>query len=403
MEKGEHIPSVVASDAAMFSVVAGEDSVCVREGTAATSPFFSIVMPVYGVEKYIERAISCISNQTFRDWELIVVDDCTPDESARIAKDYARRDPRVRLVHHKTNRGLSEARNTGIREACGTYLWMPDPDDTYDIDLLERAHATISEIAGTTATISEAQTPDVVMFGYAENYFDENDNFLYTHALPIHAGTYGAPESWHPLVIDFERGTHYGYAWNKIYRLSRIQKLNLAFENVRLIEDITFNVAFFQDAASLCVLEGTPYYYAKRAGKSLTNANAYSAQTYYELHLRRVSMLYKQLASWGVLDAQAASTLGALYGRYVLSTLERQCVRTEGLNHASRRARTKEMFSEPLFSELIPNARAQGKALKVSLALLKTRNVSISLALGRAIHIARMMSYKTFTRARSER
>ncbi len=84
MEKGEHIPSVVARDAVMFSVVAGEDSACVREGTAATSPFFSIVMPVYGVEKYIERAISCISNQTFRDWELIVVDDCTPDESARM-------------------------------------------------------------------------------------------------------------------------------------------------------------------------------------------------------------------------------------------------------------------------------------------------------------------------------
>lgn len=69
-------------------------------------PVFSVVMPTYGVEKYIEKAIRSVQAQTFENWELLVIDDCTCDQSAEIACEIAKTDSRIRIVHHEINQGL---------------------------------------------------------------------------------------------------------------------------------------------------------------------------------------------------------------------------------------------------------------------------------------------------------
>ncbi len=357
------------------------------------APFFSIVMPCYQAQDCIERALECVQAQTFADWELIVVDDCSPDSSGEIAEEFATRDQRIKVVHHGENEGLAAARNTGILQARGHYVWMPDADDIYDKDLLESVYA----------AILQAGNIDIVLFGHTEEYYNENGAFLYSHQLPLQPGTYDNPETWHSKVVEFERTTHYGYAWNKIYKLSRTRALDLSFEQVKLIEDISFNVAYFQDAQSLAVIAGTPYHYTKRQGKSLTNANDYSSREYLALHQQRIRLLYNQLESWNVLDSAARSTLGALYGRYVLSALERQCSTQENLTHKERRARCKKLYEDALFGELIEYAHAQSASLKVCLFVLKTRNITAILALARIIHFAHVYAYPLFTRARSER
>ena len=108
-------------------------------------PYFSVVMPTYGVDKYIGKAIESIQNQTYSNWELIIVNDCTPDKSAEIATGYAKQDSRIEVVHHEKNRGLSAARNTGIEHAKGEYIWFMDPDDFVDIDVLEKVYASIQK------------------------------------------------------------------------------------------------------------------------------------------------------------------------------------------------------------------------------------------------------------------
>lgn len=80
-------------------------------------------MPAYKVEKYIGKAIKSILRQTFPDWELIVVDDCSPDRSREIAAAYAKEDDRICVLCQEENRGVSAARNLGIEKACGKYIW----------------------------------------------------------------------------------------------------------------------------------------------------------------------------------------------------------------------------------------------------------------------------------------
>lgn len=96
----------------------------------------SVIVPVYNVEKYLRRCIDSVLAQTLTDFELILVDDGSPDESGKICEEYALKDDRIRVIH-KTNDGVSSARNIGIESAIGEYLAFIDSDDCVDSDYLE--------------------------------------------------------------------------------------------------------------------------------------------------------------------------------------------------------------------------------------------------------------------------
>ena len=100
------------------------------------SPKISIIVPVYKVEKYIHKCIDSILNQTFKDFELILVDDGSPDNCGKICDEYAKKDSRV-IVIHKENGGLSSARNSGLDIARGDYIGFVDSDDYIENDMYE--------------------------------------------------------------------------------------------------------------------------------------------------------------------------------------------------------------------------------------------------------------------------
>ena len=98
-------------------------------------PIVSIIVPVYNVEKYINRCIDSILAQTFTDWECILVVDGSPDKSGEICDEYSARDSRIRVIH-KPNGGVSSARNVGINLATGEWITFVDSDDFIDADSL---------------------------------------------------------------------------------------------------------------------------------------------------------------------------------------------------------------------------------------------------------------------------
>lgn len=96
-------------------------------------PKISLIIPVYNVEKYLAECLDSCINQTLKDIEIICVNDCSPDNSALILKEYAEKDSRVRIINHEINKGLGAARNTGIDNATGEYIWFIDSDDFVDL------------------------------------------------------------------------------------------------------------------------------------------------------------------------------------------------------------------------------------------------------------------------------
>ena len=104
----------------------------------------SIIVPVYQVKDYLRQCVDSILNQTFKDYELILVDDGSTDESGKICDEYSMKDPRI-IVIHKTNGGLSDARNAGIEIAKGKYFSFIDSDDIVTDDFIESLYNCIEE------------------------------------------------------------------------------------------------------------------------------------------------------------------------------------------------------------------------------------------------------------------
>ena len=103
-------------------------------------PFFSIIIPVYNVQKYIARCLDSVVNQSFKDIEIIIIDDCGNDDSINIAKEYANKDSRIRILKNSENKGLFHTRIEGERVANGKYIMHVDSDDHIHLDACQILH-----------------------------------------------------------------------------------------------------------------------------------------------------------------------------------------------------------------------------------------------------------------------
>ncbi len=105
----------------------------------------SIVVPVYNAERFLPETIGLVQKQTYRDWELILVDDCSSDNGAAIVRQYAKDDTRIRLIQQEVNAGAARSRNLGISQANGRYLCFLDADDIWTSQKLEKELAYMKE------------------------------------------------------------------------------------------------------------------------------------------------------------------------------------------------------------------------------------------------------------------
>ena len=106
----------------------------------STAPYFSIIVPMYNAEKYIRICVNSILMQTFQDFELIIVDDCSTDNSYKICNELYGNNEKVRLFRHEKNQGPGVARNLGIENSRGEYIFFIDSDDAIIPNALEKLH-----------------------------------------------------------------------------------------------------------------------------------------------------------------------------------------------------------------------------------------------------------------------
>lgn len=116
-------------------------------------PLISVLLPAYNVEKYIAKCLETVINQTYKNIEIIIVDDCSPDSSGLIAEEFSKKDSRIKVIHHKENQGLSAARNTGIDNSNGEYITFIDSDDWVSKDYVEYLYKIITETESDIAMV----------------------------------------------------------------------------------------------------------------------------------------------------------------------------------------------------------------------------------------------------------
>lgn len=220
-------------------------------------PFFSIIIPVYKAEKYIHKCIDSILEQTFSDFELILVDDGSPDRTGEICDAYQINDNRISVIHKK-NGGSSSARNVGIHKAVGTYLMFVDADDYWDDrtglskirNYLEKKPVDYLRMACIDEYVSDGKRITSGL-GYDKTIFQSNDKLEIVKKI-------------------FDSGFQPGAAWTAIIRRDVVIEKKLFFIEGIKGEDIDWILNVFLNVNTIDFCDICFYVYRKGRADSVT-------------------------------------------------------------------------------------------------------------------------------------
>lgn len=214
------------------------------------NPILSIIVPVYNVEEYLPKCLDSICNQSFKDFELILVNDGSTDNSYNICNAYSKKDKRIIIVN-KQNGGLSSARNAGIELATGEYIGFVDSDDWIDLDMYELL---INNIKKNDADIAICNDKKVV-----------NKNVL-SSTNTNKVRVYSQEKAIEALI----EGVHFQeYAWNKVYK--RTLFTDIRFPEEKLYEDVFVMYKLFLKSCKIIHIDSAKYYYLQRNGSILNS------------------------------------------------------------------------------------------------------------------------------------
>ena len=217
----------------------------------------SVVVPVYNVEKYLRKCVDSILGQTYADFELLLVDDGSPDGCPRICDDYAARDSRVRVIH-KPNGGLISARNEGIRAARGDYVCILDGDDWALENMLQFIHDTVSR---------SPEPLDMVLFAAHNVYEDHMEETLNN----VPEGFYGRDrlekEIFPFLLTDTRNGLQVGviqaHTWDKAFRRELLAEHYMREERIRVFTDVPMTYECLLHSRNVYICNEPLYMYNK--------------------------------------------------------------------------------------------------------------------------------------------
>lgn len=226
------------------------------------SPLISVIIPVYNVSKYLRQCLDSIINQTYKNLEIILVNDGSTDDSLTICEEYQRLDSRI-IIISQVNKGLAGARNTGIKKATGIYLMFVDSDDWMELHAIETAFSNMNEV-------------DLVCFSFFKEYP--------TSQIPRAFGLNGRYKASFmqrkitgPIKEELSDPSHLETlvtAWGKIYKTAIIKDNKIQAKNLSEIgawEDGFFTWEYLNQSKSVYILDVPMYNYRKFNSESITS------------------------------------------------------------------------------------------------------------------------------------
>jgi len=235
-------------------------------------PAVSVIVPVYKVEPYIHQCVDSVLNQTFTDFELILVDDGSPDSCGTICDEYAAQDSRVRVIHQE-NGGLGHARNVGMDQAVGKYIIFLDSDDYWLPETLETLYSE-----------AERNQTQALVFGampFWEGMEEPEKHLTYQHTVQNGIVKPG-PES---LQLALEAGEYYAQACMRLYLIDYIREIGIRFDEGIIHEDEKFSFLAYLFAERVECIGDRFYQRRFRPGSIMTSKSIQNSAHGYRVAL----------------------------------------------------------------------------------------------------------------------
>ncbi len=237
----------------------------------------SVIVPIYQVADYLERGLDSLLEQTYKNLEIILVDDGSLDHSGKICDNYALKDERI-IVVHKSNGGVSSARNIGIKKATGEYIYFLDPDDYLEKTIIEELVKGISK-----------ENCDLSICNY---YIDKNSTR--SVKMNLKSKIYDKKDILHKIL---QKDFFGGYVWNKLFKKDIIQLNNLSFdEEIPLLEDLLFSCQYITYCKSVFYTNAPLYNYFMRDHSAINEKNFNSQKLRVYKALEQLMILYNKIS-----------------------------------------------------------------------------------------------------------
>lgn len=215
----------------------------------------SVIVPVYNTEPYLERCLNSIINQSFKDIELIIVNDNSTDNSSNIIKSFMDKYNNIRYIDNKENKGVSNCRNEAIKVSNGEYILFVDSDDYLEKNMIETMY---KEAANNDL--------DIAICGYFLDYEDENtqNKIINLDENRIYNGYEILSE-----ILHHKNGIT-GHSWNKLLKASVIKENNIQYpEHMKIYEDVAFFSRLFPHCKKIKNIKNMFYHYIQRNNSSI--------------------------------------------------------------------------------------------------------------------------------------
>lgn len=321
----------------------------------------SVVVPVYNVEKYLGACIQSILDQTYTDFELILVDDGATDTSGTICDDYAEKDSRI-IVIHKKNGGLSDARNAGIQQASGKYMIFVDSDDYIENNTLQDVFM-----------LAEQHQADLVIFGYYADVFNKNGT-IESHKNNGNDSILEDHISIAKAIVPLKRNFVFDTCCNKLYLTDVIKKNDLKMPVGEIFEDTAFNTNLLPYINKMIITSNCYYHYAQRNAARITNT--YNPNKFIILK-KRYLLLLAYLNQYCADDSKEIRQANFIYIKYVFSCMIDLFKNGAKLHLLYRRKVIKDYLKDQELQKALLNIQGYSRIDNIIIWFLKTNNITL--------------------------
>lgn len=346
----------------------------------------SVIMPVYGVEDYVGKAIESIKNQTLTDWEFFCVDDGTKDRSGEICDEYAAKDPRI-IVIHKENGGAPSARNVAIDKARGKYMYFMDSDDWAEPTMLEDMY-----------NLAERDNAQLVVAGfYIDTYYSDTEKYSQQQFCEsaVYKNSREFRQNAHKL---FDKNLLYT-PWNKLYLSSYILENKLYFPET-FWDDFPFNLSVVRDVERVTVTSEKYYHFIRKRGESETAK--YRADMFQKREEEHSWML-ELYEHWKTDSPEIREFLARRYIERVIGCIENVTNRNCTLSSKEKKAEIKKMISSDRAKEAVRTAKPNSNYMKLMLLPIKWNSAFLAKLEGSVISAVKSRNTKAFAKLKAGR
>ena len=350
-------------------------------------PLVSVIVPAYNVGRYVRRALESILVQTCRDFELLVVDDGSTDDTPGILDRIAERDVRVD-VFHLENGGAAAARNYALDRARGKYVIFVDADDWAEPTMIEEMVAA-----------AERDRLELLIAGfYIETFYGEGHQLTELKSRP--SCTYTTQHAFRADAYRlFDENLLYT-PWNKLFLRERIERLGVRFKPT-FWDDFPFVLDYIRDVERVGVTERAYYHFIREREDSET---ARWRPGVYEKREEEHGWMLDLYEHWGLSgDPASMEMVERRYIERLVGCIENICDPSCSLTDGEKRELVRTMITSERARTAVAVAKPRSRMMSMMLAPIKAQNVGLTLAEGRLISFVKRRNGKLFATLKSRR